>query len=137
MCIHIMLCGFFCSLVVSLTKCINSRPALQVILQLFSVEKLKSCVHKVNVFIDGETNIFQVYYIVFVKDLILSFPLRPRRKYVWWLERNHIYHHLSSLLKNGHLQMTLELKLRMGKFPCFMQILLQSKIQWFHVRDNV
>ena len=58
MCIHVMLCGFFCSLVVCLTKYINSRPALQVILQLFSFEKMKSYVHKVNVFIDGERKIF-------------------------------------------------------------------------------
>ena len=28
---------------------------------------------------DGETNIFQVYYIVLARDLILSFPPRPRR----------------------------------------------------------
>ena len=32
--------------------------------------------------------LIQVYYIVFAKDLILSFPLRPRRIYVRWLERN-------------------------------------------------
>ena len=35
----------------------------------------------INAFVDGETNIFQAYYIVFVRDLILSFPPRPRRKY--------------------------------------------------------
>ena len=46
-------------------------------LQLFSVEKMKLYVYKVNVFIKGERNIFQVYCVVFPKDLVLSFPPRP------------------------------------------------------------
>ena len=51
-------------------------------LQLFLVEKLKPYVYKVNVFTDEETNIFEVYYIVFVRNLIPSFLARPRRKCV-------------------------------------------------------
>ena len=44
-------------------------------------------------FLQIETNIFQVYYIVFTKELIISFPPTPRQKYVSWLERICIYHH--------------------------------------------
>ena len=51
-------CVIFSSSVVGLTKCINSRFPLLMILQLISVEKNKSYVHKVNVFIDGERKIF-------------------------------------------------------------------------------
>ena len=51
----------------------------------------------IKVFIDEERNIFQVYHIVFARDFILSFALKP---------------YLSPLLKYGHLQMTLELKLQ-------------------------
>ena len=36
-------------------------------------------------------------YIVFVKDLVLPFPPRPRRKYVRWLGRNRIYHHFQKI----------------------------------------
>ena len=47
-------CVICSSLGVGLTKCINSRSPSQIILQLFSVEKTKLYVYKVNVFIDGE-----------------------------------------------------------------------------------
>ena len=49
-------------------------------LQLFSVKK-RNYVYQVNVFIDGEKHIFQVYYIVLARDLILPFLPRPGRKY--------------------------------------------------------
>ena len=47
-------CVICSSLGVGLTKCINSRSSSWIILQLFSVEKTKLYVYKVNVFIDGE-----------------------------------------------------------------------------------
>ena len=38
----------------------------------------------VNVFIDTKSNDFQVYYIVFARDLIVSFFLRHRKRYTRW-----------------------------------------------------
>ena len=38
----------------------------------------------VNVFIDTKSNNFQVYYIVFARDLIVSFFLRNRKRYTQW-----------------------------------------------------
>ena len=53
-------------------------------MQLFSVEETKVCVYKVNAVIDEKRQIFEVNYILFPKDLILSFSPRSRGKYVRW-----------------------------------------------------
>ena len=76
-------------------------------------------------FIDGERKIFFQYYIVFARDLILSFPSRPRRKCP--MVRKKPY--LSPLLKNRHSRMTLELNRGWKSSLCLMQILLQNGIQ--------
>ena len=51
-------CVIFSSILVSLTKCVNSPPPSLIILQLFSVEKTILYVYEVNVFIGGEKQIF-------------------------------------------------------------------------------
>ena len=54
------------SLVVRLSKSINSRSPSQRFLQLFSVGKTKLYVYKVNVFIDGERQIFFKFIIQYL-----------------------------------------------------------------------
>ena len=85
-------------------------------MQLFSVEKVKVYVYKVNVFIDAETNIFQVYYTVFVKDLIVFFLRNP--------EEN------MSDGKKETVSIT-TFKKWTESSVCFTQILLQSELIFF------
>ena len=59
-----------------------------------------------------ETNIFQVYYSI-CKGLNYFFPSMTLEK-IYQMTREKLY--LSPLLKNGHSQITSELRLRMGKF---------------------
>ena len=73
-------CVFFSLLVVSLTKYFNSPSPLHIILELFSVKKMKPYVYKANVFIDGQTNIFKVYYKIFARGLIVSFFSKTQKK---------------------------------------------------------
>ena len=76
-----------------------------------------------------ETNISQVYYVVFESDLEYLFLFLQ-----WEPEENMCdgklkKPYLSPLLKNGHSRITLELKLRMVKFS-------GRGRQWFHVRGK-
>ena len=77
---------------------------------------MKVYVYKVNVFIDAETNIFQVYYTVFVKDLIVFFLRNP--------EEN------MSDGKKETVSIT-TFKKWTESFVCFTQILLQSELIFF------
>ena len=77
---------------------------------------MKVYVYKVNVFIDAETNIFQVHYTVFVKDLIVFFLRNP--------EEN------MSDGKKETVSIT-TFKKWTESSVCFTQILLQSELIFF------
>ena len=84
-------CVIFSSLVIGLTKCVNNRSPSLIMFNYFALKK-RNFMYISKCFYRRRKTYFQVYYIVFAKDLILSFPAKPRKKYVRWLERNRIYH---------------------------------------------
>ena len=71
----------------------------------------------INAFIDGERQIISLLYSI-CKGLNSFFSTQTQKKMCLVVRKKP---HLSPLLKNGHLQMTLELKARIGNSLCFMQ----------------
>ena len=77
--------------------------------------------HKVNVFMDAERQILSLLDSI-CEGLNSFFSSETQRKMCPMVRKKP---HLSPLLKNGHLQMTLELKARIGKFSLLYAILLR------------
>ena len=74
--------------------------------------------HKVNVFMDAERQILSLLDSI-CEGLNSFFSSETQRKMCPMVRKKP---HLSPLLKNGHLQMTLELKARIGNFSALCNI---------------